>query len=118
MGVEEFGPGAERAPQVNKVGKARSDHPETSKKAALHVYPRSGTQRERVLLFVLAHGDATDEEIQDGLRMRGDTERPRRGELVEGGWLVDSHGERGTTSGEHAIVWKPTPKAKLPRRDT
>ena len=86
-----------------KVG-ARS--PDTSRAAALEVAPRTGTQRWRVLQFVTACGDdgATDDEIQDALAMSGNTERPRRLELVEGGWIIDS-GTRRRHQGRDRIVW-------------
>jgi hypothetical protein len=91
------------APAEGIVG---AHHPDTSRLAALEVAPRTGTQRARVLDYIRTRGSrgATDAEIQHALGMNGNTERPRRIELVEGGWLTDS-GLRRTVSGRPAIVW-------------
>lgn len=88
------------------LGKVRHDHPDTSHEAARAVMPKTGTQRRAVLDFVSSrqeHG-ATDLEIQHALVMNGNTERPRRIELVEAGYLVDS-GLRRRTGGRDMIVW-------------
>jgi hypothetical protein len=94
----------------NVIGIVGRRHPETAKKAAFHVKPKTGTQRWRVFTWIWTHGGATDEEIQTGLKISGDSERPRRTELVEGGWIEDSMGTRKTGSGEDAIVWTLTSK--------
>lgn len=47
----------------------------------------------------------TDTEIQEKLGMSGDTERPRRGELLKGGLIKDSLITRKTKRGREAIVW-------------
>lgn len=86
-------------------GKARRDGAPTSKAAALAVAPRTGTQRRRVL-DAIATRPSTDEEIQAALRMSGNTERPRRVELVEGGWIRDSGARRPSLSGQESIVWE------------
>ncbi len=80
---------------------------QTSEKAAQSVQPRVGTLRYRVLQFIVSCGlyGATDEEIQDGLRMNGNTERPRRRELEKGRLIVDSGRTRKTRSGKDAVVW-------------
>jgi hypothetical protein len=80
----------------NRVGKVRHDHPDTSYEAARLVAPKSGTARQRVLAVIAksdAIGGITDEGIQQALSMNPSTERPRRVELVEEGWVADS-GER------------------------
>jgi hypothetical protein len=84
---------------------------DTSVLAAWRAWPRSGTQRERVLRWVIDRGDhgATDDEIQDALRLSGNSERPRRLELVERGWLVDSGRRRPSYSHGPAIVWVAKP---------
>ena len=86
-------------------GKARRDGAPTSKAPGLAVAPRTGTQRRRVL-DAIATRPSTDEEIQDALRMSGNTERPRRVELVEGGWIRDSGARRPSASGQESIVWE------------
>jgi hypothetical protein len=81
--------------------------PETERLAAIAVYPRTGTSRRRVLDAIRAAGDAgrTDEELSIELRLRWRSTAPRRNELLNGGWIVDSHRRRRTTSGATAAVW-------------
>jgi hypothetical protein len=91
------------APEVKLHREAR----DTSVMAAWRAWPRSGTQRERVLHWVMGRGEqgATDDEIQDALHLAGNSERPRRLELVERGWLVDSGVRRPSHQHGPAIVW-------------
>lgn len=86
-------------------GKARRDGAPTSKLAALTVAPRTGTQRRRVL-DAIATRPSTDDELQAALRMSGNTERPRRVELVDGGWIRDSGARRPSSTGADSIVWE------------
>lgn len=92
------------------AGLARSDHPDTTYEAAVAIAPRTGTLRRQVLDFIVASGSfgATDLEIQQTLAMNGNTERPRRVELVDGGWVVDS-GLRRTANERNMIVWIAAP---------
>lgn len=91
-----------------KAGKVRRDHPSTAKMAAMAVIPRSGTARWKVLQAV-ALVPRTDEQIQDDLHMSANTERPRRVELVEMGWIEEWKGHVGRTrAGLDAIVWRLT----------
>ena len=85
-------------------------HPSTSHEAALRVLPKSGTQRRRVLTALMmaafgGHG-LTDEELQDQLDMNPSSERPRRIELQQMGWIENSGQTRVTRSGAKAIVWR------------
>lgn len=90
----------------------------TSRQAAVKVFPRTGTQRRRILNYLEAGWDgatttgATDEELQRALRMSGNSVRPRRGELVAGGWVKDSGRTRATEAGDDAIVWVVTDAAR------
>jgi hypothetical protein len=86
-------------------------HPDPSRAAAERVTPRTGTQRARVLDYVRWASEtwrdnpgATDAEVQRALGMDGNTERPRRIELVNAGHLEDSGRRR-----DGAIVWVVTP---------
>ncbi len=56
---------------------------DTSREAAEQIAPVAGALAAQVLVFVVQAGEngATDHEIQQGLGMSGDTERPRRWEL-------------------------------------
>lgn len=47
----------------------------------------------------------TDDELQRKLQMSGDTERPRRGELLKAGLIKDSGVTRRTSKSRLAIVW-------------
>lgn len=93
----------------NRIGKFQrpGDAAETQRTAAIMAYPKTGTWRRKVLNIITLCGDvgATDEEIQDALRMNPSTQRPRRVELVEGGWIVDSGRRRMTRSRREAVVW-------------
>ena len=94
-------------PGGNQIGKFRSDGPITQKKSAGAIYPKTGTQREKVFAYIKAQGDsgATDEEVQIALGMNPNSERPRRIELVERELVVDSGITRRTKSGQDSIVW-------------
>ena len=65
--------------------------------------------RYKVLLAVADAGDAgaTDNELADLLQAPGGQNniRPRRGELVDAGYLRDSGTKRPTSSGSQATVW-------------
>jgi hypothetical protein len=67
----------------------------------------AATMRAQVYAFLTRQGryGATDEEISDALAMPGNTERPRRVELENAGFVVDSGGHRQTRSGRNAVVW-------------
>ena len=86
----------------------RRDHPQTSRDAADSVAESAASMRGRLLTWLRCRGTAgaTDEEMQVGLAMNPSTQRPRRGELVEKGLVVDSGETYPTTSGRRAIVWK------------
>lgn len=64
------------------AGKVRNDALATSRAAELAV-TRPGSKRAEVLLALYRWGDLTDYEIQERLQMDPNTERPRRGELVD-----------------------------------
>lgn len=80
----------------------------TSHEAAVAIRPAAETLRAKVLEYLRSRGEtgATDEEIQDGLGMAQNTERPRRVELVEAGSVVDSGETRKTRSGRKAVIWR------------
>jgi hypothetical protein len=90
-------------PAPGLVGRA---HPDTSHLAAAEIEPKSGTLRRLVLDYVTSRPDgATDLDIQRDLHLDGNTERPRRVELVDAGWLADS-GERRLQAGRWRIIWR------------
>ena len=81
---------------------------ETSKLAAERAQARAASQREQVYDFfvICREYGALDEEVQHGLGMNGNTERPRRCELTNAGRLRHRKGHvRPTKSGNSANVW-------------
>lgn len=66
----------------DRPGKVRNDALGTSEQAARLVV-RPGSKRAAVLLALYRFGDQTDYELQERLEMDQNTERPRRGELVD-----------------------------------
>ncbi len=87
----------------------------TSRAAASSVEPRTGSQRRRILDAVgqVARSPVTgltDVELGAATGIRPNSLRPRRKELVDGGWLEDS-GKTRTHHGNEHIVWVLSPKA-------
>lgn len=82
-------------------------NPSTSKEAASSVRGRINDLQEQVLAFLQRRGvvGATDEEMQRGIPMLANTQRPRRRELVLDGLVQDSEKRRETSTGKAAIVW-------------
>lgn len=87
-------------------------HSEPSVAAAERAAPTAGTLRAEVLDHIRKQGSygATDEEIQYALLMNPSTQRPRRVELVRGGYVVAAATTRPTVSGRQATVWVATAK--------
>lgn len=81
------------------------EHPDTSRIAAATI-PRTGTLRRRVYdaIRAAAGEGLTDAELQRELDMGGNTERPRRVELIGAGLIADS-GRRRYEGGRPMIVW-------------
>lgn len=83
-------------------------HSDTSRAAAESLPTSStATQRMRVLDCIREAGSRgrTDCEIQDLLGMQGNTQRPRRLELLDRGLIRNSGETRKTSSGRKAAVW-------------
>jgi len=80
---------------------------ETSRAAAKSIKPRMSEDRQAVLDYLRERGayGGTDNEIQAGTGMNGNTERPRRGELEDAGLVVDSGRRRASTGGRACVVW-------------
>lgn len=106
MALENEATKAVTAPGV----KVARDAKPTAVAAASRAAPGSGTQRGRVLRVIVDAGDegATDEQVTERLGLPLNTVRPRRLELVEGGYVMDSGDTRATASGASAIVWLAT----------
>lgn len=80
--------------------------------AAQSIEESAATLRAAVFDFILHSGGSTDQEIQVGLRMPGNTERPRRRELEMAGRIRDSGIRRTTEAEREAIVWIATDGAE------
>jgi hypothetical protein len=71
-----------------REGKVRADAPETGQAAARAIATRSGSQRHKILQEIsLAATGRTDAELQFILHLGGNSERPRRVELKEAGYI-------------------------------
>jgi hypothetical protein len=87
-------------------GKVVRDPRMTSAKSAASVAPRVGTQRAAILTHIAERpGGVTDFEIARDLKILPNSVRPRRGELIEGGYVVDS-GQTRVHRGSEWVVWK------------
>ncbi|VTU38403.1 hypothetical protein H4CHR_04416 [Variovorax sp. PBS-H4] len=82
-------------------------HSRTSRKAAEAFVPKAPTKRALVLAYLKRCGraGATDEEMQRGIPMGANTQRPRRVELCTDRLIVDSGRTRLTGGGDEAVVW-------------
>ncbi len=80
----------------------------TSIAAAAAIESRAETLRVKLLLALREAGECglTDQEMQRALNMDPSTQRPRRGELVKDGKVIDSGLRRRTASGRQAVVWR------------
>lgn len=85
---------------------------DTSFAASVYVAPKAGTYRRRILDALTTRGPATDVQIQTALGIAPNTERPRRVELVEGGFVQDS-GQRIRHEGQEHIVWQAVERREL-----
>jgi hypothetical protein len=106
----------------NREGKVRADALSTSRATAAAIRPRSGTQRAAVLLALYRWGDLTDFEIQERLEIDQNSERPRRGELVDGGLVApvltgDGLGNTRRHKGSDWQLWTLTAAGASAARD-
>jgi hypothetical protein len=96
--------GASPDPDRNRLGPFQRDS-ETSREAALDNYPRSGTQRRRVLDAIVTADDGyTREELSVDLHLPLNSVHPRVVELVNAGLVVASSKTRTTSTGSRAAV--------------
>lgn len=113
---------AAASPDTDGAGMAQHAARATAKAAALQALPASGRNRRRVLDAVAAVArqpsivGLTDLQIASATGLRDNSVRPRRVELVDGGWLmaaVDSEGKPITREhyGREHTVWVLTQRA-------
>lgn len=84
------------------------ERPKPAPKKTITTPPKKGTMRYKVYSR-LKKKASTDEELQLFLGVPMDSVRPRRGELVKGGYVRDSGKRRVTSKGDKAIVWEAVP---------
>lgn len=85
----------------------RHERGATSSTAARRIRQDTG-RLERLVLETLQRAGRrglTDAEAQQRLNLAGDTQRPRRIDLVHRGLIVDSGCRRVTPRGRFAVVW-------------
>lgn len=101
-------------PLAPAPGLARHDHQATAKQAALEVFPRTGTQRRRILIELYAAGSfgRTRDELAERLNLSPNTVRPRVVELLDGKWIEPNGQTRNSSSGRPAEVLTLTEKAR------
>lgn len=101
-------------PAANKEGPSPRGKA-TSKRAALANWPRSGSQRARILELMLSEPvrtrGMTRERIGYELGMSGDAVRPRVLELIAGGWLFETEHTRPSIHGNDSVVLLASQKA-------
>lgn len=99
-------------PSIGKFQRP-GDAAATQRVAAIEAYTITGKARLAVLAAIgRSFSGMTDEEIQTTLDMNPSTERPRRVELVEGGWVEDSGDKRLTRSRRKSVVWALTSEGR------
>jgi hypothetical protein len=83
---------------------------DTSREAAALIGPKASSLRAKVLRYITHQGSrgATDDEIQEMLKMDPSTERPRRIELEEARLIEKTESTRYTRSGRLAGVYVAT----------
>jgi hypothetical protein len=91
----------------DREGKVRADARPTSQATASAITVKSGTQRAAVLL-ALAERPMTDREIQTRLAINQNSERPRRGELMDLGFVAARVADNGygVTKSHDGTLWQ------------
>lgn len=98
--------------QTPRVGPPAARNRPTSVAAAARIEPAVGGLEKRVLQAIVdSPAGLTDEQLQQRLHLKGNTQRPRRVRLLELGLVRDSGERRETESGGSAVVWISTGKA-------
>jgi len=89
-------------------------HSATSRAAAESASAPRRQLRIQLLNYLLSRGQvgATDEELQRGIPMPANTERPRRVECMDEGLVIDSRKKRKVSSGRKAVVWMLTQRGE------
>lgn len=92
--------------------KVRTTDPPTSRRAALAAWPRSGSQRERILTAIIdAPLGLTYDAVAEATGIVAVSVSTRITELARGEW-IEQAGERETSAGGKAVVWVASAKAR------
>lgn len=112
--VVEGGGGLEDDPTRNEMGGVRGGDPDTSKKAAKIVYPRTGSQRHLALMAVAICGNsgAIADDVSRLTKIPWRSITPRLGELKRAGWITPDGRTRVGEMGAQQEVIVLTEKAK------
>lgn len=99
-------------PTKNQLGGFHKGGPETERNAALDNYPRSGSQKEKILLALRDDLErATADEMRDHTGLRFNTTAARLHDLKEEGWL-DIVGEKPSESGSLCSIFALSDQAR------
>ncbi len=94
-------------------------HSETSRAAAAGIKKKIGPLHTKIIAFLIARQQgATDEEMQDDIPMRPNTQRPRRVELTQMGRVMDSGRRKPTDSKRDAVIWVISPQPPVATGDS
>lgn len=88
---------------ANELGPFSSES-ETSRGAALLNYPRSGTQRWKVLTAIVSSGGRTRDQLSEELHLPDSSVDARVWELKKGGWIEESSRKERTRAAAEATV--------------
>lgn len=101
-------------PDTNHLGSWNKGSIDTARQAALSNYPRSGSQRHRVLVAIVAAGERglTREETSRQLNLPDSGTDGRVLELKQGGWVEDTERRRKTERNCDAAVVVATAKGR------
>lgn len=96
----------------NEIGGFRGGDPDTSRKGALDVYPRSGKHKHKILLAIARSGDQgmTYEEVESETGIKN--AHKRISELQQGGWLRSAGERLATKTGSMSNIWVITERAE------
>ena len=98
-------------PGDDRLGRFSAGSPDTQRTAAVKVYPKTGTQRRKVL-DALAVDDLTDEQIESRIHIGQRQVSTRRKELEMDGWIMDSEVRRISRAGFEVVVWTLTAQGR------
>lgn len=99
-------------PDENSIGGFRSSDPDTSRKGAIDAYPRSGSQKWKILLALYKAGPQglTYEEVEQKTGIKN--AHKRISDLKNGNWVYDEGERLARLTKSMAAIHKVTPRAE------